>query len=253
MAALLPHAFNEKVTPILGSIRSTGVPSAHVPAAPPRVLPFITISRQAGAGGHSLAEVLVKRLNEEVAGDDRHWQSFDRELVEKVAADHHISTQLIDSLEDSSHSWLTEFFTGMSMRDDASPSEMKVFHKVCATVRALAQAGRVVLVGCGAGFISTGMPGGVHVRLVAPFERRVAMMGRLMNISLDAAATEVRRRDWNRQAFFARYWPGRPLNAEQFTMTLNSAQMSEEQMVTAVMGMVRNETGALRRQVVAPG
>ncbi len=253
MAALLPHPFEEKVTPILGSIRSTGVPTLRT-TAPPRVLPFITVSRQAGAGGNSLAEVLVKRLNARLPEDDRRWQSFDRELVEKVAADHHISAQLIDSLEEASHSWLADFFSGMSMCDDASPSEMTVFHKVCATVRALAQAGRVILVGCGAGFIAADMPGGVHVRLVAPFERRVAMMARLLGSSREAAAAEVRRRDWNRQSFFARYWPGRPLNAEQFTMTLNSAEMTEEQMATAVMAMVAHDTGRTgRQQVDAPG
>src|SRR4051812_42407553 len=68
--------------------------------------PFITISRQIGAGGEMLPAALVQRLNgishTPAAGlstPARAWQSYDRELAERVAHDHHISRELIESLE----------------------------------------------------------------------------------------------------------------------------------------------------------
>ena len=52
------------------------------------VRPFVTISRQAGAGGHSLANVLIDRFHEqpdkELFGD---WEMFDQKLVAMVADD----------------------------------------------------------------------------------------------------------------------------------------------------------------------
>jgi len=222
------------IAPILGSIRSTGIPeTAHATAH--AVLPFITLSRQAGAGGRSLAKLLAERLNRAGHGE-RPWECFDRELVEKIAADHRISTQLIESLETSSHTWLDEFFSGLP--GDQNPSEIEIFHRVASTVRALAQAGRVILVGCGSSFITHKMPGGAALRLVARFEHRVATMSRLLGLPLDQAAAEVHRLDRNRADFYKRYWPERPLTSEQFALTLNSSLLSEEQMVECVLPLV---------------
>lgn len=233
MSTISSGPFDAKVRPILGSIRSATVPApAPQRSRPP--LPFITISRQAGAGGRSLAYLLSERLNA-INPADRPWETFDRELVEKAAADHQISTELIDSLENTSHTWLAEFFDGLSLRDRGNPSDLQIFHRVAATVRALAQAGRVVLVGCGAGFIAANMPGGIHIRLVARFEHRVITISRLMSLPLDQAAARVRDMDRNRIAFYKRFFPEKQLMAEEFAMTLNSSQLGEEQMVAAIL------------------
>lgn len=47
-------------------------------------LPFITISRQAGAGGRSLAQRLVERLNE-LEPDDRPWSAWERNWSRRSA------------------------------------------------------------------------------------------------------------------------------------------------------------------------
>ena len=238
---MIKNLVESRVAPILGAIKSTGMPEPQILNAQdllPRIAPpFITISREAGAGGLTLAKALVTRLNELQPGQ-RAWQSFDRELIEKIAADHKIAQELIASLVDSSHNWLTEFFSGLSLRDDPTPSEVRVFHSIAATVRALAQAGRVVMVGCGAGFITGNMPGGIHIRLVAEWDFRVRYMARLLNISQEKAAREVHHRDTNRTAFFKRFFPDTPLDPERFTMTLKSSSLTEDQMVSAIVAVL---------------
>lgn len=239
MAIAFSSSINTRIAPILGAIRSTGMP-ASAPAgvsAARQVMPFVTISREAGAGGVTLARALVERLNG-IEPDERPWQALDRELIERIAADHQISQELIASLEETSHNWLTDFFSGITLRDDPTPSEVRVFHSVAATVRALAQAGRVVMVGCGAGYIAGNMPGGVHVRLVADFQFRVRYMARLLNLPDEKAAEEVRRRDANRAAFFKRFFPQRPIRPEEFTLTFNSGCLSEEEMVAAILAVL---------------
>jgi hypothetical protein len=235
MAVMLYDSISSRIAPILGSIKSTGVPAAERGVAGAKVAhPFVTISREAGAGGVTLAKALVERLNG-IDDGGRPWQSFDRELIEKIAADHHIAAELISRLEESSHNWLTEFFGGITLRDDATPSDVRVFHSVAATVRALAQAGRVVMVGVGSGQITANMAGGIHIRLVADFRYRVRFMMRLFNLSATAAEAEVKRRDAARAMFFRRFFPETALTPERFTMTMNASALSEGQMVAAIV------------------
>src|SRR5687768_14561006 len=59
---------------------------------------FVTVSRQAGAGGRTFAARLVDRLNEGCPGS-RPWAAWDRELVEKVAAENHIPASVVEQLD----------------------------------------------------------------------------------------------------------------------------------------------------------
>jgi len=227
------------IEPILGYLRGTVAGRGAPGQRPTAALPFVTISRQAGAGGLALGNRLVERLNAGIWSDERPWSFFDKELVEKVAADHHIAQELVDTLEHANRNWVEEFFNGMSYTNRGA-SELKVFHSLVSTVRALAQAGRVVIVGRGSVLITQHMPGGVHVRLVAPLEQRIANIMRLHGESKDKAALRVKQLDDERDAFLRRWWPNQPLVAECFTTTLNSGVLTEDQMVNQVLGLLKD-------------
>ena len=223
-----------RIRPILGSLRSVPVP-IHEGGRPGGPLPFITISRQAGAGGWALGARLLHRLRGREPEADPPWTSWDRELVEKVADDHHISRRLVESLEQKSRSWLEELLGGMTAHD---VDEYAIYRRVATTVRALAQAGHAILVGRGGVFITRSMPQGIHIRLVAPIQNRVErMMGEL---SLDHAAAErwVREQDRRRDHFYQKYWPGASIGPESFTLTLNTGLVSDEAAADAVAALV---------------
>ncbi|MEE9211084.1 MAG: cytidylate kinase-like family protein [Phycisphaeraceae bacterium] len=225
--------------PIDAAVRATMLAREQrggVQASP--TLPYVTISRQAGAGGRTLAQQLQSKLNE-LDRADPPWMAFDRELVEKVAQDHRISKTLVEMVEDASHSWLKDMLTGLSFSGRNEPTEIMVYRRVAATVRALAQAGRAILVGRGSVYITHDIPGGVHVRLVAPFEHRVAHMAELEGVSDHDAAERVREIDHNRQVFYKRHWPGKSQSSEAFTITLNTAQVSDDALVEAILPLVQ--------------
>src|SRR5216684_912470 len=54
----------------------------------------ITISRQAGSGGHTVAEKLRELLQAQESEDSCPWVVFDRNLVEKVLQDHNLPASL---------------------------------------------------------------------------------------------------------------------------------------------------------------
>src|SRR5688572_1119723 len=155
------------------------------------VAPFVTISRQAGASGRSLAKQLAERLNNVDPGQ-LPWTTWDNELVEKVASEHYVSAARVEALEDERPSWFEECLAGLALGGLGDwPDEFKVYHSVAVTIRALAEMGRVVVVGRGGAFITRDLPGGVHIRLVAPIDYRIETMARHLNVTPAAAAAIV--------------------------------------------------------------
>lgn len=236
----MPIAFQESlnlhVRPIAAAIEAIGIAAK----APPAVQPFVTISRQAGAGGVSLAVRLVEHLNRVDPGE-RPWTAWDKELVQKVAEDHHISRALVDTMEDRGESWLESFLGGLRISESPeSANELRVFWKTATTVRAIAHVGRCVIVGRGASFITAKMPGGVRIRLVAPVEFRVRNYASIFGVSLVESEARVKELDRNREAFYRRHWPDKTLGPEHFTATFNAAAVGEVELVRAVVAMIPN-------------
>jgi cytidylate kinase len=223
---------------VIGSLRTTAAPnlSASQPALSPWA--FVTISREAGSGAMGFGTQLAARLNG-AEPPENPWQCLDRELVKRIAADHHISADLIDSLDRSSHTWISEFFSGLSHSDNA-PSELAVFKRCVETVRALARAGHVILVGLGGALITRDMPAGVHVRLVAPLDWRVQHLAKTDHLSPADARQRVLLLDSDRAAFFRKFWPGIAVTPERFHLTLNAGMLTESQMVEAVVSVIRS-------------
>jgi cytidylate kinase len=208
--------------------------------------PFITISRQAGAGGKSLGRALIERLDAEFPHGPR-WTLWDDQLVEKVAHEHALAQAYVNALEDQPHGWFHEFLHGLPFNaNDQHPDDFKVYRRVASTIRALARAGRAVIVGRGGTFITADLPGGVHLRVVAPTALRVNQVAERLHVTPEIAAEVVRENDRSRAQFYRRYWPNKELTAESFTMTFNSGKMDIEQMVDCTLPLVRPvaETGS---------
>jgi hypothetical protein len=236
--------------PMLAALRAAAYQhSRHLDATPASTPhpPFITISRQAGAGGRTVATQLANRLNEIDPGD-LPWTVFDNELIERVAADYQLRASTVAALEDQPPSWLEEALSSLTLATSASrPDELTVYHRVAATIRALADIGRVVIVGRGAGFIASDISGGVHLRLVALAEHRIAATAKAQNISSPAAADWVRQTDHHREAFYRRHWPHRPLIPENFTATFNVAAIRPDQLVNSIICLLALKSAAALR------
>ena len=245
------NASSKAVFPVLAALHSTEheeLKQDRSPHAPSPPAPFITISRQAGAHGHTVAAELVKRLNERDRGGGGTavpWTLWDDELVQRVAQDERLPADKVASLEDQRPSWLEEAL-GSLVVTTAPVEEMKVYHRVSATIRSLVAKGRVIIVGRGAVFVTDGVPGGVHVRLVAPTEQRVKWAASERNLSPKAAAEWVRKTDDAREAFYHRHFPGRPFVPESFTATYNTAISTVEQIAQSILALVPCATRAQR-------
>jgi cytidylate kinase len=227
-------SLNDHARPIMGAIRTVSMkPGALKPTSVP-VLPFVTIARQPGIDAEMIAAKLVEALNISDHGEVP-WTCWDRELVEKIATTHHLDKALIDKLDESSHSWLLDMLSSLSFTDTSgSADEERVYSRVKTTIRALAQAGRVVIVGRAGVLITRDLPWGVHINLVAPMRDRVEAYAKRMEIIPERAVAHIREREQNRQAFYKRHWPKDLVQAETFTLTINTHGISSDAVVKLI-------------------
>ncbi|MCS7032990.1 MAG: cytidylate kinase-like family protein [Phycisphaerae bacterium] len=217
-----PIASPQNLRVLLADLQSMRV-SGGGQSAPRKARPFVTISRVPGARYTELAQALADRLNQ-LDRDETPWTVWDRQVLEKVAADRHLSTEVIDSLEESSQSWLVNLFAGLPGHSGSIDPDA-VFKSVAHTVTALAQVGRTIIVGYG-GVLLTRRLGGVHVCPVAAPEDRVKWLAESERLDLVEAARQLEELDQKRLDFIRRYWPRESLGPAHFTLTVNMSDLS---------------------------
>jgi len=215
--------------------------------------PFVTVSRQAGAGGRTFAQALASALSNEEQRSQRSaedqppplpWRAWDGELVEKVASENDLSPDEVAALEDTKHPLIREFIE--SLIPNLHHDEFKVYRRVSATIRLLAAGGRAVIVGRGGVCVTGELSHGVHIYLVAPLEHRVKHMAELLHVSGDEAAKRVAEMDRSRVAFYRRHWPKHRIEPESFDLTLNAGLLTLDQMVACALPLVRSAASAGR-------
>jgi hypothetical protein len=131
--------------------------------------PFVTISRQAGADGHRLAEILALRLRGR-GRSDAAWEVFDRALFRMIADDRRLKVSMKYLVDEEYHGRIADFFE--QTFGWWTPQDV-VLHRIFHHVRLLAGAGRTIIVGRAGAPLTRDLPGGIHVRLVASRERRL--------------------------------------------------------------------------------
>lgn len=162
-------------------------------AVRPAALPFVTISRQAGAGGHSLAQALLQAMAEE---QDRAlfegWQVLDDKLCTELMGHQGLQDSMRQLLHEEYHSKISEFVLGLLGRQTPQDS---VVRRQSEVIRSLATLGKVIVVGRAGRQASKGLHYGVHLRLIAPEAVRVKRMMALLGQSEGEVERIVKEQD----------------------------------------------------------
>ncbi len=120
------------------------------------IRPFVTISREMGAGGTSVGEKLVEYLNFRDEISECKWTLFDKNLIEKVIEDNNLPEVFRHFLTEERIPDLQSIFeTLMGLH----PGVHNLVKKTCNTIFNLASTGNVVIIGRGASIICKNLPG----------------------------------------------------------------------------------------------
>jgi len=136
--------------------------------------PFVTISRETGAGGHNLAAKILE-LTAQEKGDPLFdgWQICDQEICHKISQDPKLKVSLeallVSEYRSPTEDLIAQFITGESTQE-------KVLKRMFRLIRDLALFGKSVIIGRGSTCLTHDLPYGVHVRLVASLPSRIDLM-----------------------------------------------------------------------------
>ena len=171
---------------------------------PPQLRPFVTISRQSGAGGHTLANLLIKKTSEhpdnDLFGD---WEVFDHKLVAMVADDPGLRVSVESLLGEEYRKTTEDFFHQLI---SATSHQDLVMNRMFRLVRAIAEVGKCVIVGRGGSELTRDLGPSVSVRLVAPEDFRIRRMVELHKMSEKQAISEMDRHDSGRARLLKRHF-----------------------------------------------
>ena len=163
----------------------------------------ITISRQVSSRGDDLAIQVAQRLG---------WRIISRELINKAAlaaGAPQVALAEIDELD----------FLGLR----PSPRQWRAYREqVEGIIQALAEIGDIVIVGRGGQVVLQDRPEVLHVRVVAPLERRTAWLQAVENLSPQAAEARLLQSDKRRTGYLRRSYKVNPDDPTLYHLTINT-------------------------------
>lgn len=185
----------------------------------------ITLSRQAGAGANTVSNHIINSLEPFRTHNTPEWTSFDKNLIEKVVEDNSLPTALVELMEDFKFTAVTsvvnELLTGQ-------PEPWALMHKTFETILQIAQMGNVIIIGRGSNFLTANYQNVYHVRLVAPFYKRVTHVERHYNISHKEAFDAVKKDDAERKSFVHKYFHKDIDDPVNYHIVINTSQTGFE-------------------------
>lgn len=193
--------------------------------------PFITLSREYGVGAYELAEKIVQLINEKYTTTPE-WAAYDRALLDRIIDDLGLSQSLAQTLTDNARNNLTDF---LQTSFSNFPPQVAVFRKLVETIRTLAIAGNVVIVGRAGNIITRDMIKGFHVRIVSPLNSRAERISKLQNVSNKEAERLIAEKDSKRDGFikeFVKFNNADPLN---YHLSVNLGYMSIDEAAAVIV------------------
>lgn len=159
--------------------------------------PAVTIARQEGAGGLTVASNLASYLEAHTFFHEP-WTVFSQHIVAKVVEDYKYQKGMGDFIKEGHKGLLTDTFEEFL---GLHPSTWTLVQQTNATILRLAQIGNVILVGRGANIVTSELGTVFHVHLVGSFERRVGQAQKVFNLDQKAAAQYIKKKDESRRRY----------------------------------------------------
>lgn len=208
----------------------------------PGVLPFVTVSRQTGAGGRLLAEELLRQLSEDTSGDPRlqNWRIFDRSMCEIILKDDNLVNSMNELLDEDYHSQIQEFLLGLAGRRGMQNA---AYPRLAHLLRTVASVGRVVIIGYGGFQATRELAGGIDVRLIAPLPLRVSRMAKVLGKTETDTEHLIQKRDEERRRVLRTHYMVDSNEPELYDMVFNTQHLSPKAIAKILVSMIKHPQG----------
>jgi cytidylate kinase len=208
--------------------------------------PFITISRQAGAGAHLLSYVILteflKHTDSELL---QGWHVFDRTLCEVVAKDPRLQDSMETLVSEKYHSEFRDFIDSLFNDQSTQYMTYKTTFKI---VRMLALIGKVIVVGRCSSLVTADLSQAVHIRLVAPERQRIVWMMKRFKLNKEDARQAVIKQDADRRKLVKLFFQRDIEDPLLYDIVWNTGRIEMDQITHAVLDLVQQRAAARSRQ-----
>jgi cytidylate kinase len=194
----------------------------------------ITISREYGSGGGEIASRLARRLG---------WDLIDHAIVERTALEMGTSTQEAEAHDEYTEGIVSRVLNNMVYLSPASmvsaPPEAFLSDEdyrsvVNRIVRAAAVRGHVVIVGRASQVLLAELRDVLHVRIIAPFEKRVAYVMQREGVDHHTAESRIHMKDHDRARYLQMEYHQKMEDAHLYDLVLNTSLLDLESAVEVI-------------------
>ena len=194
-------------------------------------LHYVAISREAGAGGATIARLVGKCLA---------WEVYDTNLLDQVAQRYKESRLMLDLVDETESNWVFDVL-GTWMDRQIIPHEKYVV-QVSRLIRILARSGDAVFVGRGAQFL---LPRSktFAVRIVAPVAYRAQCVRERDNTELPEVLEWIHRTDRGRHEFIQRFFHRDINDPHLYDLVINAERCGPEGAADEIVQAVRRAAG----------
>jgi cytidylate kinase len=249
-----------------GREESSNSAELEAPASPDvAAMRAVTISRLYGSGGGEIGAQLAHRLR---------WQLVDHEIVVRVAEQMGMTVQEADARDERADGFFARMLATMQVTSGglSHPEPLALplrelqaaYHQALSmTVQAAADQGHVVIVGRGGQMLLAGRRDVLHVRVVAPLDRRIAYVARREGISSEEAGLRIRLKDRDRRNYLRAQYHQLTDDSLLYDLTINTAVLNLNSAVDLILlalaaksvtlGLPEEELGPATGQSPYPG
>ena len=213
-----------------------------------RGYPFVTISRQAGAGGHALARDILWEMDNHAQTNElfQGWDLFDQTVCALVMQDPEINASLasFDALvteeyRSETQQILYDMMTGRS-------HQYLTYKRIFEVVRILATLGKSIIIGRGGVCVTHKIPHGIHIRLIASEETRIKSLMKEHQLDSDAAKKFLKKRDREREHLIKDFFNKDINDPLLFDVTFNMDTQSTADLAAIIVQMIKSKAKKTR-------
>jgi cytidylate kinase len=195
-------------------------------------MPIVTISRQYGAGGSSVAAIVADKLGAEV---------LDKKLIEEVAARLALRPSEVADQEERPRNYLERLVRSLSALepgmgagwtppypDPLFDARKEIIQLTEQVIREAAAGGNVVIVGRGAGFVLRENPAVFRVFLRAPESVRTRTLMERFGLVEAEASRKMHETDSNRAAYIHQLYGRDWCDPDEYDLIVNTGRIGYE-------------------------
>ena len=195
-------------------------------------MPIVTISRQYGAGGSSVAAIVAAELHAEVV---------DKKLIEEVAARLSLKQTDVEAEMERPRTLIERLVRSFSTLEPAMGSgwtppypdplfdpRKEIIHLTEKVIREVADKGNAVIIGRGAGFVLRDRPEVFRVFLRAPDDVRTRTLMARLNLPATDTKRKMHETDSNRAAYIKQLYGHDWCDVDEYDLIINTGRVGYE-------------------------